>query len=43
MKAKNVAKWGFVVLAALSLLTLWMVYQAEKMSKHEYQWQMRNK
>ena len=39
MKAKSVVKWGFAALAVLSGLTLWMVYQTEKISKHEYKWQ----
>jgi len=39
MKAKVVVKWGLVALVAGSLLTAWMVYQSEKISKHEYQWQ----
>ena len=39
MKAKVVVKWGLVALVAGSLLTAWMVYQTEKISKHEYKWQ----
>ena len=39
MKAKKVVRWGLVVLVALSGLTALIVYQTEKISKHEYQWQ----
>ena len=39
MKAKKVVRWGLVALVVLSGLTAWIVYQTEKISKHEYQWQ----
>ena len=39
MKAKVIVKWGLVAITVFSGLTLWMVYQTEKISKHEYQWQ----
>ena len=39
MKAKVIVKWGLVAITVFSGLTLWMVYQTEKISKHEYKWQ----
>ena len=39
MKARKVVRWGFVALVVLSGLTALIVYQTEKISKHEYQWQ----
>ena len=39
MKAKKVVRWGLVALVVLSGLTALIVYQTEKISKHEYQWQ----
>ena len=39
MKAKVIVKWGLVAITVFSGLTLLMVYQTEKISKHEYQWQ----
>jgi hypothetical protein len=39
MRAKSVVKWGAVAVVGLSALTLLMVYQSEKISKHEYKWQ----
>jgi len=39
MKARKVVRWGLVALVVLSGLTAWIVYQAEKISKHEYRWQ----
>jgi hypothetical protein len=43
VKTKSVVKWGLAVIVFLSAATALMVYQAEKISKHEYNWQMRNK
>ena len=42
MKAKVIVKWGLVAITVFSGLTLWMVYQTEKISKHEYKWQENN-
>jgi len=39
VKAKVIVKWGLVAITVFSGLTLLMVYQTEKISKHEYQWQ----
>jgi len=39
MKARKVVRWGLAALVVLSGLTALIVYQAEKISKHEYQWQ----
>jgi len=39
MKAKQVVKWGLVAIVVSAAVTAWMVYQSEKISKHEYQWQ----
>jgi hypothetical protein len=39
MRAKQVVKWGLVAIVAFSGLTALMVYQSEKISKHEYRWQ----
>ena len=39
MKAKKVVRWGLVALVVLSGLTALIVYQTEKISKHEYRWQ----
>ena len=39
MKAKVIVKWGLVAIVASAAVTALMVYQTEKISKHEYQWQ----
>ena len=39
MRAKSVVKWGLVAIVVGSALTALMVYQSEKISKHEYNWQ----
>ena len=38
MKAKVIVKWGLVAIVASAAVTALIVYQTEKISKHEYQW-----
>ena len=42
MKAKAVVRWGLVAIVVSAAATAWMVYQSEKISKHEYNWQRDN-